>query len=117
MGIGFQEMLVIIILALVLIGPKKLPEIAKTVGKALAEFRRAVDEVKGTIDEEMFKEEKDYLKGGYKELKETKDYFTGEYEGLKDTAETGLEEKLEEKVEQKPEEKSGNREKNEEEKH
>jgi Tat protein translocase TatB subunit len=96
MGIGFQEMLVIIILALVLIGPKKLPEIAKTIGKALAEFRRAVDEVKGTIDEEMFKEEKDYLKGGYKE---TKDYFTGEYEGLKDTVETGLEEKTEEKSE------------------
>jgi len=69
-GIGFQEMLVIAILALLLIGPKKLPELAKAIGKALAEFKRAVDDVKETIDEEVFREEKKLLKEEYEELKD-----------------------------------------------
>mgnify|MGYP000861800745 CR=1 FL=1 len=46
-------MAVIFIVALVLFGPKKLPELGKTVGKALTEFRRARDELKTTFDREM----------------------------------------------------------------
>jgi len=48
-----MEMAVIFILALVMFGPKKLPELGKTVGKALTEFRRARDELKTTFDREM----------------------------------------------------------------
>jgi len=48
-----MEMAVIFIVALVLFGPKKLPELGKTVGKALTEFRRARDELKTTFDREM----------------------------------------------------------------
>ncbi|OGL40951.1 MAG: twin arginine-targeting protein translocase TatB [Candidatus Schekmanbacteria bacterium RIFCSPHIGHO2_02_FULL_38_11] len=68
-GIGFQEMLVIVVLALVLIGPKRLPEVAKAIGKTLAEFKRAVEDVKETVNEEMFKEEKKLLKDEYEDMK------------------------------------------------
>jgi TatA/E family protein of Tat protein translocase len=45
-GIGMPELLLILGLALVVLGPKKLPELAKALGKGLAEFRRATDELK-----------------------------------------------------------------------
>ena len=51
--IGFQELAFIFILALVLFGPKKLPEIGRTVGKAVREFRRASNELKATFDREL----------------------------------------------------------------
>jgi len=47
------EMMFILILALVLFGPKKLPEIGRTVGKAITEFRKASDELKSTFEREM----------------------------------------------------------------
>ena len=48
-----QEMVFIFLLALVLFGPKKLPEIGRTVGKAVTEFRRASNELKTTFEREM----------------------------------------------------------------
>ena len=51
--IGVQEMVVIFILALVLFGPKKLPELGRTIGKALTEFRRASAELKSSFEREM----------------------------------------------------------------
>ena len=51
--IGIQEMIVIFIVALVLFGPKKLPELGKTIGKALTEFRRASNDLKSTFEREM----------------------------------------------------------------
>jgi len=51
--LGTQEMIFIFLLALLLFGPKKLPEIGRTVGKALTEFRRASSELKSTFDREM----------------------------------------------------------------
>jgi TatA/E family protein of Tat protein translocase len=45
-GIGMPELLLILGLALIVLGPKKLPELAKALGKGLAEFRRATDELK-----------------------------------------------------------------------
>lgn len=68
-GIGFQEMLVIAVLALVFIGPKKLPEVAKAIGKTLAEFKRAVEDVKETVNDEMFKEERKLLTNEYEDMK------------------------------------------------
>jgi Tat protein translocase TatB subunit len=63
--IGTQELFFIFILALVLFGPKKLPEIGRTVGKALSEFRRASNELKATFDREL-----NNLEAETKELKE-----------------------------------------------
>src|SRR4030088_1298736 len=51
--VGVQEMIVIFILALVLFGPKKLPELGRTIGKAITEFRRASNDLKATFEREM----------------------------------------------------------------
>ena len=45
-GIGMPELILILGLALIVLGPKKLPELARALGKGLAEFRRATDELK-----------------------------------------------------------------------
>jgi sec-independent protein translocase protein TatA len=51
--VGVQEMIIIFLVALVLFGPKKLPELGKTIGKAITEFRRAQSELKSTFDHHM----------------------------------------------------------------
>ncbi|MBE9503839.1 MAG: twin-arginine translocase TatA/TatE family subunit [Proteobacteria bacterium] len=51
-GIGLTEIIMIMGVALLVIGPDKLPELAKTLGKALAEFKKVVDGVKTSIDGE-----------------------------------------------------------------
>ena len=48
-GIGLPELLLILVVALVVIGPKKLPELAKSLGRGLAEFRRATEDLKETV--------------------------------------------------------------------
>ncbi|NTU59577.1 MAG: twin-arginine translocase subunit TatB [Deltaproteobacteria bacterium] len=52
-GLGFGEVFLILAVALVVIGPKKLPEVAKLIGRGLAEFRRHADEVQRTIYREV----------------------------------------------------------------
>ena len=49
-GIGTWELVVILALALILLGPAKLPEVAKSIGKTLASLRKSADEVKKEID-------------------------------------------------------------------
>jgi TatA/E family protein of Tat protein translocase len=51
--LGMQEFIVIFLLALVLFGPKKLPELGRTIGKAITEFRRASNDLKSTFEREM----------------------------------------------------------------
>lgn len=51
--LGYPEMVFIFVLALLLFGPKKLPELGRTLGKAMTEFRRASSELKATFDREM----------------------------------------------------------------
>jgi TatA/E family protein of Tat protein translocase len=51
--LGWQETVFIFVLALLIFGPKKLPELGRTIGKALTEFRRASSELKATFDREM----------------------------------------------------------------
>ncbi len=52
-SIGFQELLIILTIALLIFGPKKLPEVGRSIGKALREFRRTSDEIKEKIEEEI----------------------------------------------------------------
>lgn len=61
-GIGMPEILVILVVALIIIGPKKLPDIAKALGKGLSEFRRATDDVKETLNVDELKDEIDDIK-------------------------------------------------------
>lgn len=53
LGLGVGETVFIFVLALLVFGPKKLPELGKTIGKAMTEFRRASSELKATFDREM----------------------------------------------------------------
>ena len=73
--LGGQEMLVIIVLALLLFGPKELPKIARTLGKAMTEFRRAQNELKTTFSREMENLERET---GVKELTAT-NYMADSY--------------------------------------
>ncbi len=59
-GIGMPEIIVILVIALVVIGPQKLPELAKSLGKGLAEFKRATEDFRQGVDDEVkLSEEKD----------------------------------------------------------
>lgn len=49
-GIGMPELLLVLIVALIVIGPKKLPDIARAMGKGLAEFKRAADDFKTAVN-------------------------------------------------------------------
>ena len=65
-GIGIPELILIIIIALLVVGPGKLPDLARSLGKGLAEFRRAADDVKSTLKETL---EVDEVKKDMDEIK------------------------------------------------
>ena len=52
-SLGLPELILIFFVALLVFGPRKLPEIGRTLGKALGEFKRATDELKNTIEREV----------------------------------------------------------------
>lgn len=60
-GIGMPEMIIILVIALIVIGPHKLPELAKSLGKGLAEFKKASEDFQKNIQEESRKAEVDEL--------------------------------------------------------
>jgi Tat protein translocase TatB subunit len=51
-GIGFPELLLIMAVALIVVGPSKLPDLARALGRGYAEFRRATDELKETFEQD-----------------------------------------------------------------
>ncbi|MBE0607473.1 MAG: twin-arginine translocase TatA/TatE family subunit [Deltaproteobacteria bacterium] len=55
-GIGFQEMLIILVVVLIFFGPKRLPDLAKSLGKGIAEFKKASEEVRKGIDDAVREE-------------------------------------------------------------
>ncbi|HXE64508.1 MAG TPA: twin-arginine translocase TatA/TatE family subunit [Bryobacteraceae bacterium] len=65
LSVGGPEMVAIVLLALLLFGPKELPKIARTIGKAMTEFRRAQNDLKSTFHREMANLERE---SGVKEL-------------------------------------------------
>lgn len=61
-GIGMPEMIIILVIALIVIGPQKLPELAKSLGKGLAEFKRATEDLAHAVkDDAKVSEEKERL--------------------------------------------------------
>jgi sec-independent protein translocase protein TatA len=48
-GIGMQELLIILVIALIVVGPKKLPELAKSLGRGIAELKRTADDFQSTM--------------------------------------------------------------------
>ena len=55
--IGFPELMIILVVALIVFGPRKLPELGRSLGKSLNEFKRASNELRNTLDEEIRVEE------------------------------------------------------------
>jgi TatA/E family protein of Tat protein translocase len=76
-GIGMPEMLVILALALIIIGPKKLPDLAKSLGRAMREFKKATSEFKETIQLES-------------ELSDVKETFNNISDEVKDAVDLNL---------------------------
>jgi len=56
-NIGLPEMIFIMVIALLVFGPKKLPEIGRTIGKAIREFKKSTDEIKDKFEEQIRAEE------------------------------------------------------------
>jgi sec-independent protein translocase protein TatA len=51
--IGMPELIIIFVIALIIFGPRKLPELGRSLGKSLAEFKRASNELRSTLEEEI----------------------------------------------------------------
>jgi sec-independent protein translocase protein TatA len=56
--IGFPELVIIFVVALIVFGPRKLPELGRSLGKGLSEFKRASNELQHTLDDEIRNEER-----------------------------------------------------------
>jgi sec-independent protein translocase protein TatB len=70
--IGFSELLVVALVGLIVIGPKRLPEVARTAGQWIAKVRRFVSDVKQDIDREMQQADLNELRNLKQELDETR---------------------------------------------
>ncbi|MCC7042308.1 MAG: twin-arginine translocase TatA/TatE family subunit [Acidobacteria bacterium] len=58
MGLGTPELIIIFVVALIVFGPRKLPELGRSLGKSLSEFKRASNELRSTLDEEIRMEDR-----------------------------------------------------------
>jgi len=56
-SIGMPELVVIFVIALIIFGPRKLPELGRSLGRSLGEFRRASNDLRNSLDEEVRLEE------------------------------------------------------------
>ena len=72
-GIGMPELIVILVIALIVLGPRKLPDLARALGKGMAEFKKATQELKESLDVE-------------EDLREAKRDLVDSISGLEDTA-------------------------------
>ncbi|MCH7949921.1 MAG: twin-arginine translocase TatA/TatE family subunit [Thermodesulfobacteriota bacterium] len=72
-GIGTSEILIVLVIALLLLGPKEIPKIARTLGRGLRELERAKDELKQSIEFEDEKDEADSQKNTESKEKSNKD--------------------------------------------
>jgi len=52
-SIGMPELIIIFVIALIIFGPRKLPELGRSLGKSLSEFKRASNELRSTLEEEI----------------------------------------------------------------
>ena len=83
-GIGMPELIIILVIALVVIGPKKLPDLAKSLGKGLSEFKKATSEIKEGLNLD-------------EDLKETREELVDAVSGLDKPADSKETEAVEEK--------------------
>ena len=82
-SIGMPELIIILVIALIIFGPRKLPELGKSLGRSLNEFKRASTELQNTLEQEISLEEQKE-----RQVKET-DRFTSASEAGSGTPESG----------------------------
>ena len=85
--LGMPELILIFVVALLLFGPRKMPQIGRSIGRAMGEFRRASNEFKRTIEDEVAADE---IRDVEKDLKDLKDVGK-ELRDLKQTVEKPIE--------------------------
>jgi sec-independent protein translocase protein TatA len=61
-SIGMQELIIIFVIALIIFGPRRLPDLGKSLGKSIAEFKRASNELRNTLEDEIRVEEQRQVK-------------------------------------------------------
>jgi len=92
-SIGPAELILIFVIALLVFGPKKLPEIGRSVGKALREFKKTSDEIKGRIEEEIeaseIKDIRKDIRSGLDDIKSGVKSFQDDVKKDIETHETG----------------------------
>lgn len=69
-GIGTSEILIILLIALLVLGPKELPKIARTIGRGMRQLQRAKDELRETLDKDFYDEEDTKPRRGKEEEKD-----------------------------------------------
>jgi len=57
-NLGFPELIIIFVVALLVFGPRKLPELGRSLGKGLSEFKRASNDLRNTLDDEIRNEDR-----------------------------------------------------------
>jgi len=68
LGIGMQEILIILVVALIVIGPKRLPDLARTLGRGFAEFRKAADDLQETVRMDLQREKHEEFRQKYPDM-------------------------------------------------
>ena len=69
-SIGMPELIIIFVIALIIFGPRKLPELGRSLGKSLAEFKKASNELRNTLEEEIRIEEQKEATAKYEEQRQ-----------------------------------------------
>ena len=68
-SLGMPELIVIMVIALLVFGPKKLPEVGRSIGKALREFKKTTEDIKGKFEEQINAEEFKDIQNDIKDIK------------------------------------------------
>jgi TatA/E family protein of Tat protein translocase len=102
-GLGIPELIVIFVIALVVFGPKKLPDLGKSIGRAMAEFKKAQQEFQDSVQAEMKEVEKTAELEKVKDLAKIELNAYGDPETKKPAAEQGAEQGSDKAPEQKQE--------------
>jgi sec-independent protein translocase protein TatA len=99
-GLGIPELLIIFVIALIVFGPKKLPDLGKSIGRAMAEFKKASEEFQESVRTEMKEVEKS---ADLEEIKKIRDLelASPDAEPVKPADDPGTEQKPEQLVDQK----------------
>lgn len=83
--LGFQELLIIFVIALLVFGPKKLPELGKSLGKGLREFKKATEDLKGNWEDQM-KEVEEPIKETAKDIESAGHEVTTAFDSSDDSS-------------------------------